>query len=79
MLLNQCLDSKHALSSSKDKEGSKLDLLISRLVRLHWDRLHMERVKIEYQRRYNKGLAMAVQEATRGEVGEFLVELCVRR
>ncbi|KAI9893395.1 MAG: hypothetical protein M1814_006692 [Vezdaea aestivalis] len=79
MLLNQCLDGKHALSSAKEKEAAKLDLLVSRLVRLHWDRQHMERVKAEYARKYHKQLVQAVGDATKGDVGAYLVELCARR
>jgi hypothetical protein len=57
----------------------RTELLISRLVRYHWDGIHMENVKREYRLRYGKELQTAVREGTRGRWGEFCEELCVRR
>ncbi|KAI9678941.1 MAG: hypothetical protein M1829_001926 [Trizodia sp. TS-e1964] len=67
----------HQAISETSKE--RTDLLISRLVRYHWDRPHLERIKVEYRSRYGKELTTAVAEGTKGDFGEFCVELCLRR
>ena len=46
LLLHQAINE----STGKDRA----ELLISRLVRLHWEPKHMERVKREYEKRYGK-------------------------
>lgn len=68
----------HALTLTKS-ESLRVDLLISRLVRYHWDRSHMEAIKREYRNRYGKELRDAVREGTKGDWGEFCEELCVKR
>jgi hypothetical protein len=55
------------------------ELLISRLVRYHWDRNHMEAVKKAYRERYSRDLGEAVKESTSGEWGLFCRELCITR
>lgn len=55
------------------------DLLISRLVRYHWDRSHFEMVKAEFRRKHGRELRDAVEKGTKGVWGEFCTELCVRR
>ncbi|KAI9819245.1 MAG: hypothetical protein M1827_007401 [Pycnora praestabilis] len=67
----------HQALSEQSKE--RADLLISRLVRLHWERAHMERVKVEYQKRYGRALEEELEEGTKGDFGEFLGELVGRR
>ncbi|VUC32849.1 unnamed protein product [Clonostachys rosea] len=52
------------------------ELLISRLVRYHWDREHMGAVSNEYSSRYGSSLGEAVKETTSGDWGEFCVRLC---
>ena len=69
----------HALTASK-KDGLRRELLISRLVRFHWDRHHMAAVKASYRERYGKDLQEAVRDATAGsEWGQFCQELCIAR
>jgi len=68
----------HALSLSKS-DSIRTELLISRLVRYHWDRPHMEAVKREYRNRYGVDMQSAVREGTRGGWGAFCEGLCVRR
>ncbi|KAJ3467279.1 hypothetical protein FSOLCH5_004266 [Fusarium solani] len=68
----------HAISASR-KDGLRRELLISRLVRYHWDPDHMRAVKQAYRERYNRGLGDAVREATSGEWGMFCEELCIAR
>ncbi|CRJ79379.1 hypothetical protein BN1708_000003 [Verticillium longisporum] len=68
----------HALTASK-RDGLRKDLLISRLVRYHWDHAHMEAIKRAYRERYRVDLQEAVREATSGEWGQFCYELCIYR
>ncbi|KAL9114219.1 MAG: hypothetical protein Q9227_001641 [Pyrenula ochraceoflavens] len=61
----------------------RAELLISRLVRLHWEPKHMERVKREYERRYGKSVEGEIDKKVIGdkkggegaEWGEFCIEL----
>jgi len=69
---------QHALTLTKS-DHLRTELLISRLVRCHWDRPHMEAVKREFRARYGRELQGAVAEGTKGAVGEFCEQLCVAR
>ncbi|KAF2192797.1 Annexin [Zopfia rhizophila CBS 207.26] len=69
------LPSKEA-SSSKHERQQRYELLISRLVRLHWDRLHLIRVKTEYEEKYGRVLEEDIEEATKGDFREFCIALC---
>ncbi|MCJ1473452.1 hypothetical protein MMC13_002103 [Lambiella insularis] len=66
LLLHQAL-----AETSKDRT----ELLISRLVRFHWETKHLERVKSEYKRKYGRKIEVDVQEGTKGEFGEFCLGL----
>ncbi|PYH84857.1 Annexin [Aspergillus uvarum CBS 121591] len=73
LLLHQALR-----ESRTGKERS--ELLISRLVRLHWEPRHLEKVKNEFRQRYRERLEDAIAEevlASSGgsEWGEFCIEL----
>ncbi|KAF4462217.1 annexin XIV [Fusarium albosuccineum] len=68
----------HAITASR-KDGLRRELLISRLVRYHWDPHHMRAVKQAYRERYGRGLGEAVREVTSGEWGLFCSELCIAR
>lgn len=68
----------HALTLSKS-DSIRTELLISRLVRYHWDRPHMEAVKKEYRSRYGIEMQKAVAEGTKSDWGRFCEMLCVRR
>ena len=68
----------HALSLSKS-DSIRTELLISRLVRYHWDRPHMEAIKREFRTRYGVEMQTAVRDGTRGDWGRFCELLCVRR
>ncbi|EQB57829.1 annexin ANXC4 [Colletotrichum gloeosporioides Cg-14] len=68
----------HALTASR-KDDLRRELLISRLVRFHWDRHHMEAVKRAYRERYGRDMQDSVREATSGEWGLFCRELCIYR
>ena len=69
--------------SSKDdvKEASKkkerYELLISRLVRLHWDRMHFMRTKLEYKDKYGSYLEDDIEDHVKGhDFADFCIELC---
>lgn len=73
LLLHQALR-----ESRTGKERS--ELLISRLVRFHWEPRHLDQVKTEFRRRYGERLEEAIAEEvlpTSGgtEWGEFCIEL----
>ena len=68
----------HALTASR-KDDLRRELLISRLVRFHWDLHHMADVKAAFAERYGKDLQQAVREGTSGEWGEFCKALCISR
>ncbi|GIC86638.1 annexin ANXC4 [Aspergillus udagawae] len=73
LLLHQALR-----ETRSGKERS--ELLISRLVRLHWEPRHLEQVKNEYRRRYGERLEEAIAEEILpspggSEWGEFCIEL----
>ncbi|KAK3330912.1 hypothetical protein B0H66DRAFT_490780, partial [Apodospora peruviana] len=72
MLLN------HALTASK-RDDLRKELLISRLVRYHWDGAHMAQVKKAYRDQYGKDLQESVREVSSGEWGEFCRALCITR
>lgn len=63
-------------SSSKHERQQRYELLISRLVRLHWDRLHLARVKTEYEDKYGRMVEEDVEEASKGDFREFCIALC---
>lgn len=72
--------SSSSSSSSKPSSGDKpdeirYDLLISRLIRLHWDRNHLSRVKREYEGKYGQSLERVLENILRGDFAEFMVEL----
>ena len=67
LLLHQAL-----AETSKDR----IELLVSRLVRFHWEPRHLERVKVAYKQKYGKRLESAIEEGTKGEFGDFCVALC---
>ncbi|KAF6826066.1 annexin ANXC4 [Colletotrichum musicola] len=68
----------HALTASR-KDELRRELLISRLVRFHWDRQHLEAVKRAYRERYGRDMQDSVREATSGEWGLFCRELLIYR
>lgn len=63
-------------TSSKHERQQRYELLISRLVRLHWDRMHLARVKSEYEEKYGRMVEEDIEEATKGDFREFCIALC---
>ena len=69
---------KDILEKNKDDE-LRYELLISRLVRMHWDRTHLARVKREFWAKYGSTLEDAIEEATKGDFREFMCEIAGTR
>lgn len=67
LLLHQAL-----AETSKDRT----ELLISRLVRYHWEPRHLERVKSEYYRKYSVRLEKDIEKGTKGDFCNFCLSLC---
>ncbi|KAJ4333454.1 hypothetical protein N0V95_009426 [Ascochyta clinopodiicola] len=63
-------------SASKHERQQRYELLVSRLVRLHWERMHLGRVKAEYEEKYGRMVEEDVEEATKGDFREFCLALC---
>jgi hypothetical protein len=62
LLLHQAL-----AETSKDR----VELLVSRLVRYHWEPRHLEVVKVEYKRKYGISLERDLEAGTKGDFGDF--------
>jgi annexin A7/11 len=55
--------------------GTKDQLLIQRLVRIHWDQRHMAQVRTEFQRIYKRDLIKRIKGETSGDYEKLLVGL----
>ncbi|RAR05541.1 annexin anxc4 [Stemphylium lycopersici] len=69
------LSAREAASNKHDRQ-QRVELLISRLVRLHWDRLHFARVLREYGEKYRREVEEDIEEATRSDFRMFCLALC---
>lgn len=70
---------RHAIKDIKShnkEEELRYELLMSRLGRMHWDRPHLARVTREYEYRYGTELGLDIENATKGDFRNFMVELC---
>ncbi|KAL8728866.1 MAG: hypothetical protein Q9166_005106 [cf. Caloplaca sp. 2 TL-2023] len=67
LLLHQAIN-----ETSKDRT----ELLVSRLVRFHWEPKHLEKIKQEYRRKYGNKLEHDMHESSKGDFGEFCLGLC---
>ena len=66
LLLHQALG-----ETSKDRT----ELLVSRLVRFHWEPQHFGKIKVEYKKKYGTRLEHDIAEGTKGDFGDFCQEL----
>jgi hypothetical protein len=64
-----------AISSSDEVNEPCYELLISRLVRLHWDWAYMLRVKESYYARYQRSMEEDIKNATEGDFSAFCLSL----
>lgn len=53
--------------------GTKDELLVNRVVRVHWDRQHMDQVKRAYQHRFKKDLIARVKSETSRDYERLMV------
>ncbi|KAL2019297.1 hypothetical protein VTK56DRAFT_9764 [Thermocarpiscus australiensis] len=53
--------------------GTKDSLLVSRIVRFHWDRNHMANVRGAYEKRYRRSLASRIKSETSGDYERLLL------
>ncbi|KAF2486060.1 hypothetical protein BDY17DRAFT_320887 [Neohortaea acidophila] len=70
---------RHAIEDVAEKnkdEELRYELLISRLVRLHWDKVHLLRVKREYESKRGQSIEEDIQKASKGDLADFLCALC---
>ena len=73
----------HQAISETAPGKERAELLISRLVRLHWEPKHLERVKLEFEKRYRIPVEVSIREEIVGvakgddakQWGEFCIEL----
>ncbi|KAI7493253.1 Annexin [Hortaea werneckii] len=73
---------QHAIQDIMDKnkeDDLRYELLISRLVRLHWDKVHLVRVKRAYKEKQGRELQEDIEDATKGDFREFMCELAEAR
>ncbi|KIW00556.1 uncharacterized protein PV09_07911 [Verruconis gallopava] len=56
--------------------GTKDELLINRLVRIHWNKEHLRQVNVAYQRFHGRRLVDRVRGETSGDYQRFMVALC---
>ncbi|KAH6637313.1 hypothetical protein F5144DRAFT_210923 [Chaetomium tenue] len=68
----------HALEPSKPGDGRR-KLLVSRLIRYHWDGRYMAIVQQAYRQKYREELEDTVRDSVGGELGDFCQALCVIR
>lgn len=68
LLLHQAL-----VETSKDRT----ELLVSRLVRFHWEPKHLARIKVAYKQKYGIRLEDDIREGTKGDFSEFMRQLCL--
>lgn len=55
--------------------GTKDDLLVNRVVRVHWDRAHLEQVKGAYRHKYKKELRERIKGDTKGDYERLLLAM----
>jgi annexin A7/11 len=64
------------LEDAMEGMGTKDTLLISRVVRSHWDKANMANVRGAYEQRYRKNLASRIKSETSGNY-ETLMLACI--
>lgn len=61
------------LEDAMSGAGTKDHLLVNRVVRVHWDRNHMQQVKGAYQHKYHKSLTSRIKGETSGDYEKLMV------
>jgi annexin A7/11 len=70
---NKALSDAEQLEDSMAGVGTKNTYLIQRVVRAHWNKQHMQQVKVEYQKKYKKDLKRRIEGETSGDYERLLV------
>lgn len=69
--------SRESMSKDRADRKDRYELLISRLVRFHWERMHLMRVKDDYQEKYRHSLEEDIEYYVKGDdFKEFCLGLC---
>ena len=69
--------SRESVGKDKADRKDRYELLISRLVRFHWDRVHLVRVKEDYVEKYRHSLEEDIEYYVKGDnFKEFCLGLC---
>jgi annexin A7/11 len=77
LILNRALD--RAMTDAVQMEetmkgiGTKDNLLMNRVVRVHWDKGHLDQVRKAYMHRYKRDLIARVKGETKGDFEKLLV------
>ncbi|KAB2580385.1 Annexin A4 [Lasiodiplodia theobromae] len=74
--LTDLMDTGNDRDASRHDRQHRYELLISRLVRLHWDKLHLRKVKLDYREKYGRHIEDDIEDATKGDFREFCLALC---
>jgi annexin A7/11 len=73
--LNKAERDAELLEATMKGIGTKDDLLIMRVVRIHWDRQHLANVKAAYRSLYRKELAARINGDTSGDYCRLLLQM----
>jgi annexin A7/11 len=71
--LNKPVHAASLLEESMEGIGTKDRLLVSRVIRYHWDQRFMADVKRAYQDRFRKSLANRIKGETSGDYERLLL------
>jgi len=71
--LDKYMHQAQLLEDAMSGMGTKDHLLISRVIRAHWDRTNMANVAGAYQKRYHKSLASRIKGETSGDYERMLL------
>lgn len=65
-----------ALEDCMKGPGTKDEMLVCRVVAIHWDRSHVHQVRGAYRKRYGKELVSRIKGETSGNYEKVLVAMC---
>jgi hypothetical protein len=65
---------RHAIDEYSTGKGRD-ELLISRVVRFHWEPAHFDRVKFEYKNKYGRDAYVDVAKNVKGDYREYIVQM----
>jgi annexin A7/11 len=70
---DRALRDAQLLEDSMAGVGTKDRLLLNRCVRAHWDKAHLQRVKVAYRGKFHRDLATAIKSETSGDYEKALL------